>query len=103
MIDALRTYHTMLRSSGSSGYPNMSFFNPQHQQQPFPLAGQVEPLYNPYQRLPARTYSQTTQQSIGIGPKYMLQKPRTYSTSTNLLQYQGMSGAAGFNSRPGYR
>lgn len=74
MIDALRTYHTMLRSSGSSGYPNMSFFNPQHQQQPFPLAGQVEPLYNPYQRLgpigPRRSYQQQPQQSLMIGRRY---------------------------------
>lgn len=71
MIDALRSYHTMLRSTGSSGYPNMSLYNPQHQQMPFPLAGQVEPLYNPYQRIPERTYSQVPQQSIGMGRRYM--------------------------------
>lgn len=103
MIDALRSYHTMLRSTGSSGYPNMSLYNPQHQQPPFPLAGQVEPLYDPYQRMPTRTYSQMPQQSIGLGRAYTFQRPRTYATSTNLLQSQGMSGANGFNSRPGYR
>lgn len=70
MIDALRRYHTALRSTGSSGYPNMSFFNPQHQQMPFPLAGQIEPLYDPYQRLTAmpgiKRYQQQPQQSLGI-------------------------------------
>ncbi len=70
MINRLQQYHTALRATGSSGYPNMSFFNPQHQQPPFPLGGQMEPLYDPYQRLAPmqgmRRYQQKPQRSLGL-------------------------------------
>jgi hypothetical protein len=66
MIDRLAAYHTALRSTGSSGYPNMSYQNPMHQQQPFPLGGVYQPLSDPYQRLLNPTYPQQPIQTIGI-------------------------------------
>lgn len=87
MIDQLQRYHTMLRSAGSSGYPNLSLFNPMHQQQPYPLAGMQQPLSNPYQRLPEMKYpwkQRTQQQAAGLR-RYMTaapwrqQAPRTFN------------------------
>jgi hypothetical protein len=63
MIDRLAAYHTALRSTGSSGYPNMSYQNPMHQQQPFPLGGIQQPLNDPYQRM---LYPRQPIPSIGI-------------------------------------
>lgn len=51
MIDQLQLYHTLLKQSSSSGYPNLSYFNPQHQQSPFPLGGVQNRYSNPYDRL----------------------------------------------------
>jgi hypothetical protein len=78
MIDRLAAYHTQLRATGSSGYPNMSLFNPQHQQSPFPLGGTSEMLHNPYARLQVprqRMYQQMPQQSLGLRRRYGQRTP----------------------------
>ena len=79
MLDRLQNYHSALRMTGSSGYPNMSYYNPQHQQQPYPLAGAPEQYYDPYQRLPPtpprRTYRQRPQQSLGVNHRYGTRSP----------------------------
>lgn len=88
MINRLQQYHTALRATGSSGYPNMSFYNPQHQQPPFPLAGSPEPLYDPYQRLAPmptmKRYQQQPQMSLGL-KRYGSGLPGWRPQSTNLL------------------
>lgn len=80
MIDYLQRYHNQLRASGGSGYPNMSYYNPQHQQSPYPLAGDPnqygspEMYYNPYDRLnqvrSKRTYQQRPQSSLWLSQRY---------------------------------
>ena len=94
MINRLQQYHTALRSTGSSGYPNMSFYNPQHQQPPFPLAGSPEPLYDPYQRLappPAmKRYQQQPQMSLGLrryGVKTAAGRPFFNNPAPDYLRY----------------
>ncbi len=60
-MDPLQIYHTALRATASSGYPNMSYYNPMNTRPPagMDMAGDMFQAYR-------RVYPQQPQKSFGI-------------------------------------